>query len=133
MIGVGTEPAAGVMGGVGIGANGGVEVDATLQSAIPGVFAAGDVASHDHPVFGRVRVEHYDNALKMGETVAHNVLGRNRIFDDPHWFWSDQYDATVEMAGFAPTWDRMVLRGSLVDRRTARSCSGGEGPSASSA
>lgn len=116
VVGVGTYPVAEVMQGSGIGANGGIEVDPQLQTAIPGVFAAGDVASHDHPVFGRIRVEHYDNAVKMGQTAARNVLGRGETFDDPHWFWSDQYDANIQMAGYAPTWDRMVVRGSLADR-----------------
>jgi 3-phenylpropionate/trans-cinnamate dioxygenase ferredoxin reductase subunit len=80
------------------------------------VFGAGDVALHDHPVFGLIRVEHFDNAIKMGETAARNMLGRGEIFDDPHWFWSDQYDVQIQMAGYAPTWDRMVVRGSLDER-----------------
>jgi 3-phenylpropionate/trans-cinnamate dioxygenase ferredoxin reductase component len=117
VVGVGVDPVAGVVRGAGIGADGGVEVDASLETAIPGVFAAGDVASHDHPVFGSIRVEHFDNAWKMGEAAAHNIMGRGRVFDDPHWFWSDQFDASIEMAGYAPTWDRMVVRGSLADRR----------------
>lgn len=116
VVGVGTYPVADVMQGRGIGANGGIEVDAQLQTAMPGVFAAGDVASHDHPVFGRIRVEHYDNAVKMGQSAARNVLGRAEVFDDPHWFWSDQYDTNLQMSGYAPTWDRMVVRGSLAAR-----------------
>jgi 3-phenylpropionate/trans-cinnamate dioxygenase ferredoxin reductase subunit len=63
-----------------------------------------------------MRVEHYDNAIKMGEHAADAMLGSAGVFDDPHWFWSDQYDSKVEMAGFAPTWDRLVVRGSLEDR-----------------
>jgi 3-phenylpropionate/trans-cinnamate dioxygenase ferredoxin reductase component len=117
VVGVGTHPVAELMQGRGIGANGGIEVDAQLRTATPGVFAAGDVASHDHPVFGRIRVEHYDNAVKMGQTAAHNALGRAETFDDPHWFWSDQYDTNLQMSGYAPTWDRMVVRGSLAERR----------------
>ena len=89
---------------------------ARLETTVPGVFAAGDVALHDHPVFGPMRVEHYDNAVKMGEHAAHAMLGATDVFDDPHWFWSDQYDSKVEMAGYAPTWDSMVIRGSLEDR-----------------
>lgn len=116
VVGVGTVPVADLMQGRGIGANGGIEVDPQLQTAIPGVFAAGDVASHDHPVFGRIRVEHSDNAVKMGQAAARNVLGRGETFDDPHWFWSDQYDTNIQMAGYAPTWDRMVVRGSLAER-----------------
>ena len=116
VVGIGTEPAVHLMAGTGLDQPGGVPVGPTMETSIPGVFAAGDVARHDHPVFGPIRVEHFDNALKMGETVAHNMLGEERVFDDPHWFWSDQYDVQIQMAGFAPTWDTMVVRGSLEDR-----------------
>jgi 3-phenylpropionate/trans-cinnamate dioxygenase ferredoxin reductase component len=116
IVGIGTEPAVEIMAGTGFDQPGGIPVGPTLETAIPGVFAAGDVARHDHPVFGPMRVEHFDNALKMGETVARNMLGAGEVFDDPHWFWSDQYDAQIQMAGFAPTWDRMVVRGSIQDR-----------------
>ena len=114
VVGVGTEPV--VVGGPSLADDGGVEVDPTLRTSIPGVFAAGDVASHDHPVFGRIRVEHFDNAIKMGQAAARNMLGRDGIFDDPHWFWSDQYDAQIQSAGFARRWDEIVVRGSLEDR-----------------
>jgi 3-phenylpropionate/trans-cinnamate dioxygenase ferredoxin reductase subunit len=117
VVGIGAFPEVSVMGDVGVAVDGGLEVDARLQTEVPGVYAAGDVASHDHPVFGRLRVEHFDNALKMGEAAAHNVLGRDRVFDDPHWFWSDQYDVNIQMVGYAPTWDRMVIRGSIAERR----------------
>jgi 3-phenylpropionate/trans-cinnamate dioxygenase ferredoxin reductase subunit len=116
VIGVGTEPAVEIMAGTGLDQGGGIPVGPTLETVIPGVFAIGDVARHDHPVFGPLRVEHYDNAIKMGEHVAKVVLGSTEVFDDPHWFWSDQYDSKVEMAGYAPTWDRMVVRGSLERR-----------------
>ena len=116
VVGIGTEPAVHLMAGTGLDQPGGVPVGPTMETSIPGVFAAGDVARHDHPVFGPIRVEHFDNALKMGETVARNMLGEGRVFDDPHWFWSDQYDVQIQMAGFAPTWDTMVVRGSLEDR-----------------
>jgi 3-phenylpropionate/trans-cinnamate dioxygenase ferredoxin reductase subunit len=116
VVGVGTEPSVELMGGTGLDQGGGIPVDASLQTAIPGVFAIGDVANHDHPVFGRIRVEHFDNAIKMGERVAKNMLGDPEVFDDPHWFWSDQYDSQIQMVGFAPTWDRMVVRGSIEDR-----------------
>jgi 3-phenylpropionate/trans-cinnamate dioxygenase ferredoxin reductase subunit len=116
VIGVGTEPAVELLAGTGLDQGGGVPVGPALETSIPGVFAIGDVARHGHPVFGPLRVEHYDNAVKMGEHVAGAALGSAEPFDDPHWFWSDQFDAKVEMAGFAPTWDRMVVRGSLEER-----------------
>ena len=116
VIGIGTEPVVEILAGTGLDRLGGVPVDATLQTEIPGIFAAGDVAQHDHPIFGPIRVEHYDNAIRMGVAAARNMLGRGVIFDDPHWFWSDQYDSEIQMAGYAPTWDRMVVRGSLEER-----------------
>jgi 3-phenylpropionate/trans-cinnamate dioxygenase ferredoxin reductase subunit len=116
VVGVGTEPAVEIMAGTGLDQGGGIPVGPGLETVVPGVFAAGDVALHDHPVFGPIRVEHYDNAIKMGEHAAHAMLGSSEVFDDPHWFWSDQYDSKIEMAGYAPTWDRMVVRGSLEER-----------------
>ncbi len=116
VVGVGTEPAVELLAGTGLDQGGGVPVGPTLETEIPGVFAIGDVARHEHPVFGPIRVEHYDNAIKMGEHVARALVGEPAVFDDPHWFWSDQYDTQIQMGGFAPTWDRMVVRGSIEDR-----------------
>ncbi|HVF07722.1 MAG TPA: FAD-dependent oxidoreductase [Actinomycetota bacterium] len=116
VVGVGTEPCTELMAGTGLDQGGGIPVGPRLETSIPGVFAAGDVARHEHPVFGPIRVEHFDNAIKMGQAAARNMLGAGDVFDDPHWFWSDQYDSQVQMAGFAATWDRMVVRGSIEDR-----------------
>jgi 3-phenylpropionate/trans-cinnamate dioxygenase ferredoxin reductase subunit len=119
VVGVGVEPVTDVVQGTDIAVDNGILVDPALQSNVPGVFAAGDVARHDHPVFGRIRVEHFDNAMKMGQAAARNMLGGAEVFDDPHWFWSDQYDVNIQMAGFATEWDDMVVRGSLEDRKFA--------------
>jgi 3-phenylpropionate/trans-cinnamate dioxygenase ferredoxin reductase component len=116
VVGVGVEPVTELAQGTEIAVDNGILVDAALRTNVPGVFAAGDVARHDHPVFGRIRVEHFDNALKMGEAAARNMLGRDEVFDDPHWFWSDQYDANIQMAGYAKEWDDVVVRGSMEER-----------------
>jgi 3-phenylpropionate/trans-cinnamate dioxygenase ferredoxin reductase subunit len=115
VIGVGVEPVTDVAG-ESLPVDNGIPVDATLRTAAANVWAIGDVARHDHPVFGPIRVEHFDNAMKMGQHVARNLLGAGGVFDDPHWFWSDQYDANIQMAGFATEWDDMVVRGSIADR-----------------
>jgi 3-phenylpropionate/trans-cinnamate dioxygenase ferredoxin reductase subunit len=118
VVGVGVEPVTEVAGDQ-VPVDNGIPVDATLRTAVEGVWAIGDVARHDHPVFGPIRVEHFDNAMKMGETVARNLLGAGQIHDDPHWFWSDQYDEQVQMSGFAMSWDQTVIRGSMKDRSFA--------------
>jgi 3-phenylpropionate/trans-cinnamate dioxygenase ferredoxin reductase subunit len=115
VVGVGTEPNAEVLHGEAVGANGGIKVQATLETEFPGIFAAGDVASHEHPIFGRVRVEHFDNAIKMGEHAARGMLGGPSSFDDPHWFWSDQWEHQIQMAGVSIAGD-MVVRGSIEER-----------------
>ena len=119
IVGIGVEPVTELAERSGIPVENGIPVDATLRTAVDGVWAIGDVARHDHPVFGSVRVEHFDNAVRMGEHVAGNLLGGRDVFDDPHWFWSDQYDANIQMAGFAMAWDQVVIRGSLEERSFA--------------
>ena len=118
VVGVGTQPNAEILHAEAIAANGGVRTGPTLETPFAGVFAAGDVASHDHPVFGTVRVEHFDNAIKSGEHAARAMLGATDAYDDPHWFWSDQWDHQIQMAGVATTGE-MVVRGSLEARSFA--------------
>jgi 3-phenylpropionate/trans-cinnamate dioxygenase ferredoxin reductase subunit len=114
VVGVGTDPMDGIIDG-GSPAGGGLRAGPSLETGFPGVFAAGDVVTHEHPVFGPVRVEHFDNALKMGEHAAYAMLGSPAPFDDPHWFWSDQYEHELQMGGVFVTED-MVVRGSIEDR-----------------
>jgi 3-phenylpropionate/trans-cinnamate dioxygenase ferredoxin reductase component len=116
VVGVGVQPNVEIAEGSGLAVDNGIVVDATLAASAPGVWAAGDIARHDHPVFGPVRVEHFDNALKMGPAAARNMLGAGTAFDDPHWFWSDQYEMNLQMGGFAMTWDQLVFRGSVEER-----------------
>jgi 3-phenylpropionate/trans-cinnamate dioxygenase ferredoxin reductase component len=95
----------------------GILVDELCRTSAPDVYAAGDVANNLHPIFGRVRVEHYNNAEKMGRAAARSMLGSGAAYDYIHTFWSDQYEHKLEYAGHATEWDRFVIRGSLEDRR----------------
>jgi 3-phenylpropionate/trans-cinnamate dioxygenase ferredoxin reductase subunit len=117
VVGVGIQPATEVVDGTEVAVENGILVDQFCRTGVDDVFAAGDVANHDHPLFGRhMRVEHWDNALKQGAAVARNMMGTETPFADPHWFWSDQYDVNLQYMGFATAWDELVIRGSLEDR-----------------
>jgi 3-phenylpropionate/trans-cinnamate dioxygenase ferredoxin reductase subunit len=119
LVGVGIAPNTELAEAAGLDVENGVLVDERCMTSADGVFAAGDMANHLHPLFGRLRVEHFDNAIKMGAAAARAMLGSEEAFDDPHWFWSDQYDVNLQYAGFAKQWDEVVIRGSTDDREFA--------------
>jgi 3-phenylpropionate/trans-cinnamate dioxygenase ferredoxin reductase subunit len=97
--------------------DGGIEVDACLETSVPGIFAAGDIATAWHPRFGRfVRVEHWDNAKEQGKVAASNMLGGRKDYDRTPYFYSDQFDLGMEYRGLAHGWDRVVIRGDLSAR-----------------
>lgn len=114
VVGIGIEPAVDWLQGNSIHIDNGVVVNEYCETNVPGIYAAGDVANHDHPVFGRrMRVEHWQNAVKQGAAAARNMLGKRVPYDEVHWFWSDQYDANLQYAGFHTTWEQLVVRGRL--------------------
>jgi 3-phenylpropionate/trans-cinnamate dioxygenase ferredoxin reductase subunit len=117
VVGVGIQPNVEWVAGSGVDVDNGLVVDELCRTNADGVFAAGDVANHWHPIFQRrMRVEHWDNALKQGAAAAGNMMGKSVPFDDPHWFWSDQYEHNLQSIGFAPEWDDLVVRGSMEER-----------------
>jgi 3-phenylpropionate/trans-cinnamate dioxygenase ferredoxin reductase subunit len=117
VIGVGVEPAAELAAATGVELDNGIVVDEYCRTSVEGVCAAGDVANHYHPVFERrIRVEHWENALKHGPAAARNMLGKDEPYEDIPWFWSDQYDTNLQYAGFHTSWDELVVRGSLEER-----------------
>ena len=114
VVGIGIEPAVEALADSGIDVDNGVVVDEYCQTNVSGIYAAGDVANHYHPVFDRrIRVEHWQNAIKQGAAAARNMLGRRIAYDEIHWFWSDQYDANLQYAGFHTQWEQLVVRGRL--------------------
>ncbi len=117
VVGVGIEPNAELAGGAGIAVDNGILVDEFCRTSVDGIFAAGDVANHHHPVFGRrVRVEHFDNANRQAAAAAMSIMGRRSAYDNVHWFWSDQYEFNLQYAGHAPVWTQAVIRGSVKAR-----------------
>lgn len=117
VVGIGIAPAVGALADSAIAVNNGILVDARCQTSVPDVYAAGDVANLLHPVFGRVRVEHFNNAEQQGRAAARAVLGTLQAYDYIYSFWSDQYEHKLEYVGYARNWERIVLRGSYASRR----------------
>ncbi len=117
VVAVGIRPATDLLHGAEVATDNGVLVDAMCRTNVPGVFAAGDVANHLHPRFGRIRVEHYNNAEKQGAAAARSMLGSTDEYRYIHTFWSDQYEHKIEYVGHIRKWDRFVIRGSVKDRK----------------
>jgi len=112
IVAIGIRPNVDVLSGSGIALDNGILVDAHCQTSVPQIFAAGDVANILHPLFGRVRVEHFNNAEKQGRAAARALLGNLQPYDYIYSFWSDQYEEKIEYVGYASRWDRLVVRGS---------------------
>jgi 3-phenylpropionate/trans-cinnamate dioxygenase ferredoxin reductase component len=115
--GVGIEPVVPAFTGQPVAQDNGVLVDELCRASAADVYAAGDVANILHPLFGRVRVEHYNNAEKQGAAAARSMLGSAAPYDYIYSFWSDQYDHKLEYVGYATKWDEFVVRGSLQERK----------------
>jgi NADPH-dependent 2,4-dienoyl-CoA reductase/sulfur reductase-like enzyme len=125
VVGVGVAPATGWLDGSGLRLDDGVVCDDTTLAA-PGVVAAGDVARWPSArAGGLVRVEHWDNAITMGEHAARRLLaelgepgGAVEAYDPVPWFWSDQYDRKLQLAGRSAGADEVrVVDGSTAERR----------------
>jgi 3-phenylpropionate/trans-cinnamate dioxygenase ferredoxin reductase subunit len=112
VVGVGAAPRLELAQAAGLEVQDGVLTDDRLRTSTSNVFAAGDIASAQHPILGeRIRVEHWGTALEQGPAAARNMLGRDRAYDRIPYFFSDQYDVGMEYAGHAPSYDRVVFRG----------------------
>jgi len=117
VVGIGATPRTELAEQAGLGTKNGVLTDEYLETSRPGVFAAGDAANSFHPFFGaRIRVEHWANARHQGPAAARNMLGRREPYARLPYFYSDQYDVSMEYSGYAPAWDEVVFRGDVASR-----------------
>jgi 3-phenylpropionate/trans-cinnamate dioxygenase ferredoxin reductase component len=103
--------------GLDLGESGGVAASSRLETSVPGIYVAGDIAEYDSPIHGRpIRVEHWDVAFNQGKTAGLNMLGRDQPHEVVPYFFSDLSDwASLEYVGPASEWDREVVRGSIDD------------------
>jgi NADPH-dependent 2,4-dienoyl-CoA reductase/sulfur reductase-like enzyme/nitrite reductase/ring-hydroxylating ferredoxin subunit len=113
VVGIGVRPNVDLAKEAGLAVDNGVTVDAYLESSVKGIYAAGDIASFPYRGGGRIRVEHFVVAERLGQAAARNMLGLREAFDSIPFFWSAHYDTSVSYVGHASTWDDIVVSGDI--------------------
>jgi len=112
VVGVGVSPRDELAREAGLSVENGIVVDEFLATSAADVFAAGDVAATWNPRYNmRIRMEHWANAQNQGQSAARNMLGQDAAYTKLPYFYSDQYDLSMEYNGYAVDWDRVVVRG----------------------
>ncbi|MGH9183882.1 MAG: NAD(P)/FAD-dependent oxidoreductase [Acidimicrobiales bacterium] len=114
VVGVGVIPRVELASAAGLTVDNGIVVDEHLQTSVPGIYAAGDVANAWHPHYQRrLRAEHWANALNQGATAGRNATGQRDPYTRPPYFFTDQYDLGMEYVGHGDGSDDVVTRGDV--------------------
>jgi NADPH-dependent 2,4-dienoyl-CoA reductase/sulfur reductase-like enzyme/nitrite reductase/ring-hydroxylating ferredoxin subunit len=114
LVGIGVQPRLHVARCAGAEVDNGVIVDASMQTSVPGIYAAGDIAAYPDPISGeRLRIEHWVVAERQGEVAAANMLGLGRRFDSAPFFWSEQFGTSIRYVGHASGWDQVLVDGDI--------------------
>ena len=114
LVGIGVRPRAGLAEAAGIPGGGAVPVDGFLETPLPGVFAAGDIAAYPDPLTGEpVRIEHWVHAQRQGQVAAANMLGKQKRFEAVPFFWTEQFGVQLRYTGHAASWDRVEVDGDI--------------------
>ena len=120
VVGAGVRPVDDLARAASLATNNGVAVDEYLMTSADGIYAAGDIASWPDKRSGeRMRVEHWVVAQRLGETAARNILGARERFTAVPFFWTQQFDVTINYVGHASSWDNMRVDGDIEQRDCA--------------
>lgn len=112
VVGIGIVPNVELAESAGLKIDNGIVVDEFARTSIADIYAGGDCTQHPNALLGRrLRLESVQNAIAQGKTVAAHILGQAKPYAEIPWFWSDQYDIKLQMAGLASDYDRIILRG----------------------
>ncbi|MSO72273.1 MAG: pyridine nucleotide-disulfide oxidoreductase [Rhodospirillaceae bacterium] len=118
VIGIGIVPNVELAAEAGLAVDNGIVVDECTRTVDPDVFAAGDCTNHPNSIIGgRLRLESVPNALAQGKAAAGAIMGLGQPHVEVPWFWSDQYDLKLQMAGLSRPGDRVVIRGVISERK----------------
>jgi 3-phenylpropionate/trans-cinnamate dioxygenase ferredoxin reductase subunit len=112
IVGVGIAPSVTLAESAGLRCENGIRVDEQCLTSDPNIYAAGDCTDHPSTRYRRrVRLESVDNAVEQARTAALNICGKPARHEHVPWFWSDQYDLKLQIAGISDGYDRTVIRG----------------------